>query len=203
MKVSTGCVMTHSQDIKTLARWMAADFGNQQQAWENPPFFAHIRVCMRPLPNDFLGGTSLFLEQAYDLALNEPYRLRVLRLSLVDDRIELENYKVTEAEKFYGASRDPQKLKQLTADMVSKMEGCDMTVHWTGSCFHGQIKPGKACLVERKGQITYLDNSFDIDDKQLISFDRGRDLETDELIWGSVAGPFEFTPVQSFASEVV
>ncbi|MEM7757398.1 MAG: chromophore lyase CpcT/CpeT [Cyanobacteria bacterium P01_A01_bin.40] len=194
--------MTHSQDITTLARWMASDFSNQAQAYANPPFFAHIRVCMRPLPHDLLGGTSLFLEQAYDFMLNQPYRLRVIKLSVAGDRIELENYKVKEQEKFYGASRDPALLSTLTADLIEKMTGCDMDVTWTGNCFQGQIKPGKACMVERKGKMTYLDNSFEITDNKLISYDRGRDPETDELIWGSIAGPFEFSPTQSFAAEV-
>ena len=195
--------MTHSQDINTLARWMASDFSNQAQAYANPPFFAHIRVCMRPLPYELLDGTSLFLEQAYDFMLNAPYRLRVIRLSLVDDRIELENYKVKDQEKFYGASRNLELLSTLKSEAIDKMEGCDMNVIWTGNSFKGEIKPGKACIVERQGKITYLDNSFEITDNQLISYDRGRDPETDELIWGSVAGPFEFTPLQSFAAEVV
>ena len=194
--------MTHSQDITTLARWMASDFSNQEQAYANPPFFAHIRVCMRPLTSDFLGGTSLFLEQAYDFMLNQPYRLRVIKLSIVGDRIELENYKVKEQEKFYGASRNPELLSTLTPELVEKMSGCDMNVTWTGNSFQGQIKPGKACIVERKGKITYLDNSFVITDNKLTSYDRGRDPETDELVWGSIAGPFEFHPTQSFADEV-
>lgn len=194
--------MTHSQDIITLARWMASDFSNQEQAYANPPFFAHIRVCMRPLDSELLGGTSLFLEQAYDFMLNQPYRLRIIKLSVVDDRIELENYKVKEQEQFYGASRNPELLSTLTPDLIEKMDGCDMNVTWTGSCFHGEIKPGKACIVERKGKITYLDNSFDITNQKLISYDRGRDPETDELVWGSVAGPFEFYPTQSFADEI-
>lgn len=195
--------MTHSQDITTLARWMASDFSNQAQAYANPPFFAHIRVCMRPLPYELLNGTSLFLEQAYDYILNQPYRLRVIRLSLNGDRIELENFKVKDQEQFYGASRNLELLSTLTPDKVDKMDGCDMNVVWTGNSFKGEIKPGKACIVERKGKITYLDNSFEITDNQLISYDRGRDPETDELIWGSVAGPFEFTPLQSFAAEVL
>lgn len=194
--------MTHSQDITTLARWMASDFSNQAQAYANPPFFAHIRVCMRPLPNDLLNGTSLFLEQAYDFMLNVPYRLRVIRLSVVEDRIELENFKVKDQEKFYGASRNLDLLSTLTSDEIDKMDGCDMNVVWTGKSFKGEIKPGKACIVERKGKVTYLDNSFEIDSTQLISYDRGRDPETDELIWGSVAGPFEFSPLKSFATEV-
>lgn len=49
-------------DLVTLAQWMAADFSNQAQAFENPPFFAHIRVCMRPLPIALLGGISLYVE---------------------------------------------------------------------------------------------------------------------------------------------
>ena len=195
--------MTHSQDVTTLARWMASDFSNQAQAYENPPFFAHIRVCMRPLPYDLLDGTSLFLEQAYDFMLNQPYRLRVIRLSVVDDRIELENYKVKEQERFYGASRNLDLLSTLTPDLIEKMTGCDMNVNWTGSSFQGEIKPGKACIVERQGKVTYLDNSFEINDTQLISYDRGRDPETDELVWGSVAGPFEFSPLESFESEVI
>ena len=134
--------------------------------------------------------------------LNQPYRLRVIKLSLVEDRIELENYKVKEQEKFYGASRDPELLSTLTPDLIEKMDGCDMDVTWTGNSFLGKIKPGKACIVERKGKVTYLDNSFEITENKLISYDRGRDPETDELVWGSVAGPFEFYPTQSFADEV-
>lgn len=194
--------MTHSQDITTLARWMASDFSNQAQAYANPPFFAHIRVCMRPLPHNLLDGISLFLEQAYDFMLNQPYRLRIIKLSIVGDRLELENFKVKDQEKFYGAARNLDLLSTLTPDLIEKMEGCDMDITWTGKSFQGKIKPGKACIVERKGRITYLDNSFEITDSKLISYDRGRDPETDELVWGSIAGPFEFFPTQSFAAEV-
>jgi len=194
--------MTHPTDIKTLTRWMAADFSNQEQAFENPPLYAHIRVCMRPLPWELLEGMSLFLEQAYDFMLNTPYRLRVLRFVEVGDRIELENYKVADQEKFYGAARDPNKLATLTAESLEKLPGCDMIVDWAGSSFKGYVKPGKACLVERKGKITYLDNSFEVDAEKLISHDIGRDPETDELVWGSIAGPFHFERCESFASEV-
>lgn len=194
--------MTHSTDINNLARLMAADFSNQQQAYDNPPFFAHIRVCMRPLPYEFLSATSLFLEQAYDFMLNAPYRLRVLKFQLVDGRIELENYKVKEQERFFGASRNLDILKTLQPEQLELLQGCDMTVDWTGSSFKGNIKPGKACIVERKGKKTYLDNSFEIDEHKLISFDRGFDPETDELVWGSIAGPFHFVRVKSFADEI-
>jgi CpeT/CpcT family (DUF1001) len=194
--------MTHATDITTLVRWMAADFSNQQQAFENPPFFAHIRVCIRPLPLELLSGVSLFLEQAYDFMLNRPYRLRVLKFLETAGRIEIEHYQVRDEEKFYGASRDLECLRALNVDQLTKMVGCSMVVDWTGQAFRGQVEPGKGCLVNRNGQMTYLDNEFEISEQGLISFDRGRDLETDELAWGSVAGPFEFVRWQSFADEV-
>ncbi|AUT01185.1 chorismate-binding protein [Nostoc sp. CENA543] len=195
--------MTHSQDIATLARWMAADFSNQAQAFENPPFYAHIRVCMRPLPWDVLSGVALFLEQAYDFMLNDPYRLRVLKLVVVGDRIHIENYTVKQEATFYGASRDLQRLKTLKTEDLEKMSGCDMIVEWTGTTFKGRVEPGKGCIVVRNGQKTYLDNEFEINEEIFWSLDRGRDLETDEHLWGSVAGPFQFARSRSFADEVV
>ncbi|HEY9814394.1 MAG TPA: chromophore lyase CpcT/CpeT [Candidatus Obscuribacterales bacterium] len=195
--------MTHSTDIKTLARWMAADFSNQPQAFENPPFFAHIRVCMRPLPPEQLSGMSFLVEQAYDINLNAPYRLRVLKLLDMGDHIEIENYLVADQEALFNASRHPERLKDVTSDRLQKMPGCNMVVHWTGTSFKGVVEPGKACMVERKGQLTYLDSEFEIDADRFISLDRGRDPKTDEHLWGSIAGPFHFVRWASFADEVM
>ena len=195
-------LMTHSTDTTTLARWMAADFSNQQQAFDNPPLFAHIRVCMRPLPTSLLGGISFLVEQAYDYMVNSPYRLRVLKLITVGDRLEIENYTVNDEKQFYGASRDLGRLQTLKAEDLEKLPGCNMIVDWTGHSFKGYVEPGKACMVFRNGKNTYLSSSFEIDQDKFISFDQGRDPETDEQVWGSVAGPFHFVRWTSFADEV-
>ena len=194
--------MSHSTDILTLARWMASDFSNQAQAFENPPFFAHIRVCMRPLPVELLDGVSLYLEQAYDIELNSPYRVRVLKLVPAGDRIDIENYAIENEEQFYGASRDLQKLQELKKAEFKLMPGCTFITHWTGSSFKGSVEPGKGCMVVRKGKNTYLDSEFEIDGDKFISHDRGRDPETDAHVWGALAGPFEFTRRASFADEI-
>ena len=83
--------MKPETDVVALTRLMAGDFSNQQQAFENPPMFAHIRVCMRPLPADFFDeGRGVFLEQAYDFMLNQPYRVRVLQFIVDEDQILLD-----------------------------------------------------------------------------------------------------------------
>ncbi|MEL6779816.1 MAG: chromophore lyase CpcT/CpeT [Cyanobacteria bacterium J06597_16] len=194
--------MTHSTDVVKLTQWMAADFSNQPQAIENPPFFAHIQVCMRPLPKGFQSGISLYLEQAYYFQLNQPYRVRVLHFIQREDDVLLENYKVKDEANFYGAARDRSKLATLTPDDLEPMGGCDIIVKWTGDSFNGKVEPGKKCMVNRKGMDTYLDNEFIVTEDHMTSYDRGRDPATDELVWGSVAGPFEFDKVNRFASEV-
>ena len=193
---------THSTDVVKLTQWMAADFSNQEQAIENPPFFAHIKVCMRPLPQGFQSGISLYLEQAYFFQLDQPYRVRVLHFIQREYDVLLENYRVKEQEKFYGAARDRNKLATLTPDDLEPMGGCDIFVEWTGNSFCGKVEPGKKCMVERNGKTTYLDNKFIVTESHMTSYDRGRDPETDELVWGSIAGPFEFDKVERFANEV-
>lgn len=194
--------MAHHTNVVTLTKWMAADFSNQAQAIENPPFFAHIQVCMRPLPKNFQSGISLYLEQAYNFQLDKPYRVRVLHFIQRENDVLLENYRVADEAKFYGAARDLNKLATLTLQDLEPMGGCDIIVEWTGSSFRGKVEPGKKCMVERKGMQTYLDNEFIVTESHMTSYDRGRDPNTDELVWGSVAGPFEFDKVTRFASEV-
>ncbi len=195
--------MSHATDVLTLGRWMAADFSNQAQAFENPPFYAHIRVCMRPLPSGLLEGLGLYVEQAYDYLLGVPYRTRVLELLPATDHIVIKNYVLKDEKRFFGAARDRQRLEQLTRDDLELLCGCNMLTYWTGHSFRGEVEPGKACKVVRKGRETYLDSTFEIDGDRFISHDRGRDPETDEHVWGSVAGPFHFVRWQSFADEVV
>ena len=76
-------------------------------------------------------------------------------------------------EEFFGASRNPEHLSQLTADRIEIMSGCEMNVVWTGSSYKGRIVPGKACRVFRNDQETYLDNEFEVSAQKLYSLDRG------------------------------
>jgi len=198
--------MTHATDLDTLARWMASDFTNQQQAFDNPPIFAHVRACMRPLPAGLLDGTALYLEQAYEYNLKSPYRTRVLNLKLVESdgkpQIAIENYAIEGKEDLYGAAREPDRLTALTADRLEKLPCCDFLVTWTGDCFEGTVEDGKGCMVERNGKMTYLQSTFQIFADRFTSLDRGYDPTTHERVWGSIAGPFDFRRVASFADEL-
>lgn len=195
--------MTHATDILTLTRWLAGDYSNQPQAFENPPFFAHIRVCMRPLPNALLDGLSIYVEQAYDLDVNAPYRVRVLKMVDRDGHIELENYAIADEAELHGASRDRDRLSSLTRDRLTLLPCCNFLVEWKDGKFTGSVEPGKRCMVTRKGQETYLDSTFELSESTFVSWDRGRNPIDDSHVWGSLAGPFQFEKRASFADEVM
>lgn len=202
-------VQTNSSDLAILATWMAGDFSNWEQAIANPPLFAHIRVCIRPLPTAVATrlavgdrGIWLYSEQAYDFELHLPYRTAILQLLHKGDRIEIVNYKLKDAPAYFGASRNPVKLDELQPHDIERLDGCTMLVYRTErNTFKGAVEAGKGCCVVRKNRSTYLDSEFEIGENTFTSLDRGRDPDTDEHIWGSIAGAFEFQKKTCFPLE--
>lgn len=195
---------TNSSDVYTLAQWLAGDHSNWEQAIDNPPFFAHIRVGIRALPNPITDdGVWLFLEQAYDYELNHPYRTAVLHLIFQNDRIEMINYRLKNAETFFGASRDLDRLKVLDIDAIEQLQGCTQWVDRADrQTFKGAVEPGKKCCINRKGVDTYLAIEFEVTENTYSSLDRGYDIVTDERVWGSIAGAFQFVKKTSFSNEI-
>lgn len=195
---------TNPSDVYTLAQWLAGDHSNWKQAIDNPPFFAHIRVGIRALPNPITDdGVWLFLEQAYDYELNHPYRTAVLHLIFQNDRIEMINYRLKNAETFFGASRDLDRLKVLDIDAIEQLQGCTQWVDRTDQqTFKGAVEPGKKCCINRKGVDTYLAIEFEVTENTYSSLDRGYDIVTDERVWGSIAGAFQFVKKTSFSNEI-
>ncbi|MFN7638456.1 MAG: chromophore lyase CpcT/CpeT [Pseudanabaena sp.] len=195
---------TNPSDVYTLAQWLAGDHSNWEQAIDNPPFFAHIRVGIRALPNPITDdGVWLFLEQAYDYELNHPYRTAVLHLVFQNDRIEMINYRLKNAETFFGASRDLDRLKVLDIDAIEQLQGCTQWVDRTDQqTFKGAVEPGKKCCINRKGVDTYLAIEFEVTENTYSSLDRGYDIVTDERVWGSIAGAFQFVKKTSFSNEI-
>ena len=85
---------------------LSGSFSNQQQAFDNPPLYAHILVRFRPAPQ--LAPGSLLLEQAYAIAPNEPHRIRVLRTWICPERgLVILNCKIRDDHRLGGAMDDP------------------------------------------------------------------------------------------------
>jgi hypothetical protein len=190
-----------TSSLTRLVRMLSAGFSNQDQAFENPPLYAHILVRFRPLPQ--LEPGSLLLEQSYAFAPGQPYRIRVLRAeSATDGSLRIHNHALHDERRFWGAVEDPERMAQIQTEDLRLLDGCTYVVQPKGEGFVGEVEPGCRCLVERKGATAYLVSSFEIDGTSMRTIDRGHDPATHDQLWGSLAGPFEFQRTDDFSAEI-
>ena len=184
-----------------LLKMLSGSFSNQQQAFDNPPLYAHILVRFRPAPQ--LAPGSLLLEQAYAIAPNEPYRIRVLRPWICPERgLVILNFNIKDGQRFGGAVEDPKRILEIKEDDLSLLEGCTYLVSTADNGFEGTVEPGCRCLVKRKDRTTYLVSSFVLHPEGMETIDRGYDPDTHEHLWGSIAGAFRFTRTGNWSEEI-
>ncbi|MFO8238165.1 MAG: chromophore lyase CpcT/CpeT [Prochlorococcaceae cyanobacterium] len=186
--------------LSRLVTLLSGGFSNQQQAFENPPLYAHILVKMRPLPQ--LSAGSLLLEQSYAINPAAPYRIRVLRPERQGDALVIHNKAVIDEQRFWGAVDDAERRSRIQAEDLRPLEGCSYRVREDGEGFIGEVEPGCRCLVERKGTTTYLVSRLELDAQGMRTIDTGHDPTTHEQVWGSLAGPFEFSRTHDYSEEI-
>jgi len=173
-----------------LCQLLCGDFCNREQAFDNPPIYAHIQVRIRALPH--LEPGSLLLEQAYTVAPNEPYRIRVLKVVVKAKKIQIIYKELANSKNFIGATLNHEKLTEINANNLNVMHGCALDIEHTEDKYIGSIEPGCKCIIEKNNSKTYLQSQFYIDNLGMRTWDQGFDVETKEICWGSLAGPFEF-----------
>jgi hypothetical protein len=183
---------------------LSAGFSNQQQAFDNPPLYAHILVKFRPMPQ--LQPGSLLLEQSYAINPAAPYRIRVLRAERQNGqdggKLIIHNQALADDQRFWGAVDNPELRQQIQISDLKPLEGCAYEVREEGDGFIGEVEPGCRCLVERKGAVSYLVSRLELDPHGMRTLDRGHDPQTHEHLWGSLAGPFEFSRTDDYSAEV-
>jgi hypothetical protein len=186
--------------LSRLVRLLCGGFSNQHQAFENPPLYAHILVKLRPLPQ--LAPGSLLLEQSYAINPAAPYRIRVLRPEWHGEGLIIHNQALADDQRFWGAVENHNLRSQIQASDLRPLDGCAYLVHEQDNTFVGEVEPGCRCLVERKGNVTYLVSRLELDGEGMRTIDTGHDPVTHEQRWGSLAGPFEFSRTEDFSTEI-
>lgn len=186
--------------LERLVRMLSGGFSNQDQAFENPPLYAHILVKFRPLAH--LEPGSLLLEQSYAINPAAPYRIRVLRAERQAGQLIIHNQALIDDQRFWGAVDDPERRSQIQASDLRPLQGCAYLVQEESEGFIGEVEPGCRCLVERKGATSYLVSRLELNPTGMRTIDRGHDPQTHEHLWGSLAGPFEFARTDDYSNEI-
>lgn len=190
--------------IATLAQWLAGEFDNQAQAFEQPIWFVHLRLWHRPLPFKLNGNLALFAEQANALYLNNPYRQRVVELQPIANsaQIRAQYYALQKPDRFRGAGANLQLLKSLSVNDLELLPGCVLTVTQQGEQFRAEPEPGARCCFQYEGQTRQVVLGFEVSAEQFWSYDRGVDPETGQSLWGATMGAYAYHKRSSFAHEL-
>ena len=183
--------------LERFLNQLCGEFSNQQQALDNPPFFAHIFIRYRPI--EHLKPGSILLEQSYALNPKIPYRLRMIRAEeSATGAIKLWNHKFKNPELFATATTELKQRQKINESDLIRMDNCHYQVVEKIDGYHGQIEPGCHCMVRRDGKNTYLVSSFHLQGDKLSTLDQGFDPQTHERCWGAIAGKFQFVRTTSW-----
>lgn len=114
-----------------------------------------------------------------------------------DNHLELASYKIADSEEFWLGAHRPELLEGLKSDMLTRMSDlCNSVFIWDEpkQAYFASTRPGKLCRIRRGGEEaeTYLDSKIELHADSYKAWDLGKDPETDERVWGTPAGPFEF-----------
>jgi len=202
--------MTLSPELITLARYMAGEFDNQQQAIAQPVWYVHLRLWQRPVPLFTEDSLTLFAEQANIVNLDKPYRPRILRLQSSDTNpasLQVQYYMLKDTEAIRGAGRNPELLRQLTSEDIEFLPGCNLTIKQQQVTpnsyeFSASSATGTPCGFSYKGNSYQVSLGFEATAEEFRSYDKGIDPTTGKAIWGALMGPFRFTKRQDFATEL-
>jgi hypothetical protein len=190
-----------SDNLDRFLSYISGEWSNKKQATQFPVLWSHIQVCYRPLDFNILEGHSFYVESAYDYSLDQPYKNGVLLVKEKNGLLEVCNFKITGSEDFWYGSYDPTLLKNLSKERLIQLPAeCNTEFNYdmNRDLFIGKTKPGKNCIIPRKNNQTYLDSTFLLEKNQYSSLDIGRDIESNEQIWGSTQGPFRFDKIRCF-----
>ena len=179
-------------DVKRLARWMTGTFDSSQQAADDDRYF-NIRLVMLPIWTDRSDGRWLYVEQAADGSLDEPYRQRVYRLhgagrgvvwsdvyTLPGDPLAFAN--------FWRTGDDP--FQQITPEDLTLRRGCSIRLTPADADHYAGETIGEGCESTLRGA-NYATSEVFIGADVLWSWDRGWN-DQGQQVWGATAGPYIF-----------
>lgn len=171
--------------MSQFIEYLEGTFANKRQAQTHPTRYAHIRISHRKI-----GENRFYGEQAYNYALNRPYRQFVLDVieEEPDRKYRLKNYEVKNPSKFVECKN----IDQITDDDLIPRDGCDVVFERSHErSFRGKIDSCE-CWVDWRGTKTYLRNDIMLTDTEYWVVDEGLDATTNEKVWGSDWGHLKF-----------
>jgi CpeT protein len=181
--------------LEQLLTWMNGSFSSRAEALEDTSYF-DARLEIVPIWTDRPDGYWVYVEQAVADDLGRPYRQQVYHLAQLDDSTFAASiYELPRARRFVGQWRDPDAFSELTADSLTKCEGCTVYLHEEDdTAFTGHTIKGD-CPSDRLGAV-YATTDMRITSGYLYIWDRGFD-SAGAQVWGEMKRGYLFEKLRN------
>ena len=198
--------MNFSPQLIALANYLAGEFDNQQQALEQPAWYVHLRLWIRPVPIFIADSITLFAEQANAIQLARPYRPRILRLRQ-KETIEVEFYMFKDLTTAQGAGQNKDLILQIAPEKIKFLPDCTLKVFTqqlanNQYCFETTHKSERPCRVTYQGTTFQVFLGFKATADELQTYDQGIDPDTGRGTWGALMGAYRFQKRQDFSGDL-
>lgn len=183
-------------ELELLAQWMTGEFDTFAQVAADETAkttYKHDRVVLKIVPvkikgfHDQDGSKTFYFEQAQAATEDKPYRQGIYLLTRVNGQIINRSHRLKDAAKFTGAYANPKLLRAITPEMITAVEGCDITfTKASDTLYRGVMGEARTCKISSRGA-THLVSHGELTPTATITLDQGRD-DTGAHKWGPPAG---------------
>ncbi|NJL84500.1 MAG: chorismate mutase [Chloroflexaceae bacterium] len=196
--------MTVSTQVISLARCLAGEFDNREQALANPAWYVHLRLWQRPVALFAEDSLTLFAEQA-SVVSDRPYRPRLLRLREIQGELQVHYYMFKDLAAYRGAGSRPELLRSLTLEQIEWLPDCTLGVAREDApekTFRSSPLADSPCRFSYEGNTYQVFLGFAATDRQLQVFDKGINPQTGQAIWGALMGPYCYEKRVDFSDQL-
>lgn len=183
------------KELKRVAGWMTGNFDTFAQVETdeaNDAAYKHIRALVHVAPVSMRGiadGLAFYIENQSSGDRPRPYRQRVyvMKRDQKTGKIIIEMYRIKGDQDFINAYKNPGLLSKLTAELLTREEGCDLVFTKVNDNFYkGAAGENKTCRSNLRGA-TYMMSHTDLSPTEWVNLDQGFD-DAGNSKWGPPPG---------------
>tara|TARA_B100000073_G_C23423206_1_gene448138 strand:+ start:41 stop:577 length:537 start_codon:yes stop_codon:yes gene_type:complete len=165
--------------IENFKEYFAGTYNNGNQAFARPLLWSAIHLIHKQIDDNWFYG------EQQNILQEKPYRQFVIEVIESGDKIITKNYKLDNEKHYHLRNMDS------IFDSLTYVKNCDRIFTFEDGKYISKMTSCD-CIVEWEGQKTYVENSSILSESEYHIYDKGYSVDTDEYVWGSRHGHYEF-----------
>ena len=165
--------------IEKFKEYFVGTFDNYSQSFARPLLFSPVHLIHKQIDENWFYG------EQQNIFKVKPYRQFVIEIIESDDKLITKNYKIDNEKHYHMRNMDS------IFDNIIYVEKCDRIFTLKNGVYVSEMTSCE-CIVDWKGQQTYVENSSMLSENKYRIYDKGFSVDTNEYVWGSQHGHYDF-----------